>query len=396
VRTQAADVIVDIERYEALQQPPWSDRGHVRQVRAILGGRPPLVTAEQVDALRGLLAQVAAGEALVVQSGDCSEDPADNTAAIVGRKAAVLDLLAGALKLAAPGPVVRVGRIAGQFAKPRSKPYEQVGTVELPAYRGHMVNDPDPKAGRHADPLRILTGYMAAGGIMEHLGWRGPGRPGPRIEAPVWTSHEALLLDYELPMIRTLADGRRWLASTHWPWVGDRTRQLDGAHVALLAAISNPVACKVGPSMGADEIVRLCERLDPHRRPGRLTLIARMGAGTVAERLPGLVAAVQRAGHPVVWLCDPMHGNTITTPDGLKTRLLVAIAQELREFRQVAAAAGAVAGGIHLETTPDDVTECVEDASALASVGERYTSLCDPRLTPWQAVCMVAAWSGAV
>ncbi|MDA0181693.1 3-deoxy-7-phosphoheptulonate synthase [Solirubrobacter phytolaccae] len=393
MRTQAADLIVDIERCEALQQPLWEDHGHVRRVRAILAARPPLVVAEQVDALRELLAQVAAGEALVVQAGDCSEDPADNTAAIVARKAAVLDLLAGTLKLATQQPVVRVGRIAGQFAKPRSKPYEQVGAVELPAYRGHMVNDPDPELGRQADPLRILAGYMAAGGMMEHLGWRGAGRPGPRIEAPVWTSHEALLLDYELPMIRTLADGRRWLSSTHWPWVGDRTRQLDGAHVALLAAISNPVACKVGPSLAADELVRLCERLDPHRTPGRLTLIARMGAGTVLERLPSLLAAVRRAGHPVVWLCDPMHGNTIATPSGFKTRLVGTIAQEVREFRQAVDAAGAVAGGLHLETTPDDVTECADDASALGSVGERYTTLCDPRLTPWQAVAAVLAWT---
>lgn len=209
----------------------------------------------------------------------------------------------------------------------------------------------------------------------------------------MWTSHEALLLDYELPMIRTLADGCRWLASTHWPWVGDRTRQLDGAHVALLASITNPVACKVGPSMSADEVVRLCERLDPHRMPGRLTLIVRMGAGKVADRLPVLVAAVQRAGHPVIWLCDPMHGNTITTPDGRKTRLLVAISQEIGEFRKAVVGAGGVAGGVHLETTPDDVTECVADASALASVGDRYTSLCDPRLTPWQAVSVLAAWS---
>lgn len=397
MRSQAADVIIDIERYEALQQPAWTDSGHVRQVRAILAGRPPLVTAEQVDTLRGLLAQVAASDALVVQSGDCSEDPADSTAAVVQRKAAVLDLLAGTLKLATHQPVLRVGRIAGQFAKPRSKPFEQIGAIELPAYRGHMVNDPDPDAEgrRRADPLRILTGYMAASGIMEHLGWHGPStrHPGSRIEAPMWTSHEALLLDYELPMIRTLADGCRWLASTHWPWVGDRTRQLDGAHVALLASITNPVACKVGPSMSADEVVRLCERLDPHRMPGRLTLIVRMGAGKVADRLPVLVAAVQRTGHPVIWLCDPMHGNTITTPDGRKTRLLVAISQEIGEFRKAVVGAGGVAGGVHLETTPDDVTECVADASALASVGDRYTSLCDPRLTPWQAVSVLAAWS---
>jgi 3-deoxy-7-phosphoheptulonate synthase len=193
-------------------------------------------------------------------------------------------------------------------------------------------------------------------------------------------------------MIREHEDGRRWLGSTHWPWIGDRTRQVDGAHVNMLVEVSNPVACKVGPSMGRAEMVELCGKLDPHREPGRLTLIARMGAGTVTDRLPALVQAVRSAGHPVIWLCDPMHGNTITTPDGRKTRLVEVILREVRQFTRAVASAGGVAGGLHLETTPDDVTECAPDGTALRSVGDRYTSFCDPRLTPWQAASVAAAW----
>jgi 3-deoxy-7-phosphoheptulonate synthase len=196
-----------------------------------------------------------------------------------------------------------------------------------------------------------------------------------------------------MPMLRKLDGGALWLSSTHWPWIGDRTRQVDGAHVALLAGIVNPVACKVGPTVTAAELIDLCGRLDPEREAGRLTLIARMGADRVADRLPWLVDAVRAAGHPAIWLCDPMHGNTITTPDGRKTRLVDRISRELGEFRLAVASAGGVAGGVHLETTPEDVTECVADAGALGTVGARYTSLCDPRLTPWQAMSVVSMWT---
>ena len=387
---------LDTRHLKAAQQPEWSDPLQVRRVRSILAARPPLVRAEDVDALRSLLAHVAVGDAHILQCGDCAEDPEECTAEHIGRKSAVLDLLAGALKLSTRKPVLRVGRIAGQYTKPRSNNTETVDGVELPVYRGHMINSPEPDAeSRRPDPLRILTGYMAANDIMEHLGWRNPTTPQARLitEPHVWTSHEALLLDYELPMIRTLADGTRWLSSTHWPWIGERTRQVDGAHVALLAGVVNPISCKVGPNMAVDELLELSERLDPDREPGRLTFIARMGAGTVAERLPKLVEAVRRAGHPVIWLSDPMHGNTISTPDGRKTRLLETIAQEIGEFKRAVAAGGGVAGGLHLETTPDEVTECAADGTALGGVGDRYASLCDPRLNPWQAVSVISAWS---
>ncbi|MFH8570528.1 3-deoxy-7-phosphoheptulonate synthase [Streptomyces sp. NPDC017993] len=389
--------VTEIQRAKALQQPEWNDLSQIQRVKEILSFRPPLVRVDDVHTLRSLLASVAAGEAHVVQAGDCAEDPEECTAEHVRRKSAALDLLATTLKMVTGKPVLRVGRIAGQFAKPRSNSFEEVGDLVLPVYRGHMVNSPEPDlASRQPDPLRILTGYMAAGDIVEHLGWRAPAlRVWPSIEPLVWTSHEALLLDYEVPMIREVGDGRRWLGSTHWPWIGERTRQLDGAHVELLADVVNPVACKVGPSMTAEEITSLCERLDPLREPGRLTLIARMGADVVSDRLPSLVAAVRSAGHPAIWLCDPMHGNTVTTPGGKKTRLLTAMAREVAGFRRAVAAAGGVAGGLHLETTPDDVTECVADASAVGSAGSRHTSFCDPRLNSRQAVSLVTAWSEA-
>ncbi|MFJ7150389.1 3-deoxy-7-phosphoheptulonate synthase [Streptomyces sp. NPDC100445] len=380
-------------RKPAEQQPEWDDPSQVRRIREVLAGRPPLVEVADVRRLRASLARVARGETLVIQAGDCAEDPGECGAEHVGRKSAVLALLAGTLEAATGKPVLRVGRIAGQFAKPRSKPVERVGDLELPVYRGHMVNgpEPDPESRRH-DPVRILTAYMAASDAMRHLGWRGPAvhGAGPR----VWTSHEALVLDYELPLIRDLGDGRRWLGSTHWPWIGERTRRLDGAHVDLVAGVVNPVAVKVGPTTTAQEVTALCERLDPLREPGRLTLIVRMGADVVTDRLPALVEAVRLAGHPVIWLSDPMHGNTVAAPGGHKTRLLGTLAREIRGFRQAVAAAGGVAGGLHLETTPDDVLECVTDLSALDGPAVRRTSLCDPRLNTEQAVALISAWSG--
>jgi 3-deoxy-7-phosphoheptulonate synthase len=378
----------------ALQQPEWVDQEHVQLVREELVIKPPLVRGEDVHTLRSLLARVAAGQLHVVQSGDCAEDPAECTAGYVARKTALLDVLAGTVKLITHKPVLRVGRMAGQFSKPRSNPTELVGDVELPTYRGHMVNSPEPDLLlRQPDPSRLLAGYRAASDAMRHLGWWGEAQL-PRVEAPVWTSHEALLLDYEIPMLRRDDEGRSLLTSTHWPWVGDRTNQLDGAHVALLAAIVNPVACKVGPSMSPDQLVALCERLDPGRAAGRLTLIARFGADAVADRLAPLVAAVRGEGYPVVWLTDPMHGNTVSGPDGLKTRFVETVIQEVETFQSVVSAERGTAGGLHLETTPDDVTECVSNESMLDQVGDKYTSFCDPRLNPNQAISVVSAWRG--
>jgi 3-deoxy-7-phosphoheptulonate synthase len=390
----SVDALTDVQLKPAPQQPQWADQEQVRQIRDELATKPALVTAEDVRRLRCLLVRVAAGEAHVVQAGDCAEDPAECTAGYVARKTGFIDVLAGTMKMITHKPVVKAARIAGQFAKPRSKPTEWVGGQELPVYRGHMVNCPEPDPeGRKPDPRRLLAGYRAASDAMYHLGWWTPLAP-TGIDTPVWTSHEALLLDYEIPMVRRDEEGRRLLTSTHWPWIGERTRQIDGAHVALLAEVTNPVACKVGPSMTVDDLLALCERLDPGRELGRLSLIVRMGADTVGERLPRLVAAVRAEGHPVIWMTDPMHGNTVSAPDGFKTRYLETIRHEVEDFQCAVRRGGGVPGGLHLETTPDDVTECVPNESHLSEVGNKYTTFCDPRLNLSQAVSVVSAWRG--
>ncbi|RJQ70776.1 phospho-2-dehydro-3-deoxyheptonate aldolase [Pseudonocardiaceae bacterium YIM PH 21723] len=377
----------------AHQQPRWEDPAQVERVRGVLANCPPLVEIESLSRLRMLLAGVAAGHAQVVQAGDCAEDPAECTAAQVERKTGLLQLLGDVVSAITHQPVVPVGRIAGQYAKPRSAATEWVGGVQLPVYRGHMVNgpQPDPEA-RRPDPQRLLTGYWSASQVMAHL----CPTPRARVDPAVWTSHEALLLDYEIPMLRRDRQGRLALTSTHWPWIGERTHQLDGAHVELLADVINPVACKVGPRMTATELIGLCARLDPEREPGRLTFIARMGADAVADLLPPLVEAVSDAGHPVIWLVDPMHANTVTSADGRKTRVVETIIREVTAFQAAVRSAGGVPGGIHLETTPAAVTECVDDEYGVDRLGDDYTTFCDPRLNPRQAVSVALAWQAPV
>jgi 3-deoxy-7-phosphoheptulonate synthase len=373
-----------------MQQPSWEDPGLVTQVREQLAEMPGLVGAEEIGTLRGLLADAAEGRRYVLQAGDCAEDPAECTPGRVGRKAELVDGLAAVMRARTGVPVVRVGRIAGQFAKPRSRPTETVGT-EIPVYRGHMVNSPEPNAeARRPDPKRLVAGYWAASAAVEALRARHERSSRPDGER-LWISHEALLLDYELPMVRGGAGSDAVLASTHWPWIGDRTRQVDGAHVALLSMVANPVACKIGPSADPAEVVALCARLDPERVPGRLALIVRLGAGADPELLPAVVRAVRAAGHPVLWMCDPMHGNTVPGPDNAKTRYLDAIFRDLDAFHEAIERGGAVPGGLHLETTPDPVGECRISREAPESDAP-YTSLCDPRLNPEQAMAVVAAW----
>ncbi|WP_054811743.1 3-deoxy-7-phosphoheptulonate synthase [Nocardia arizonensis] len=379
------------EMRRAPQQPRWENPEQVRLAREFLATCPPLVGPADVDELHRKLAGAAQGELLVLQVGDCAEDPAEHVAA----KTEMLEELAGTMELAGGVPVLQVGRIAGQFAKPRSKDTESIGGIELPSYRGHLVNGPEPDLeSRRPDPLRLLTGFSAATEIMGRLGWLLAGTE--PTQAAVWTSHEALLLDYEQPLVRERSGGRHWLSSTHWPWIGERTRQPYGPHVALLARVSNPVACKVGPSMSVGEITLLCEVLDPDREPGRLTLIARMGADAVETQLPALVAAVRSAGHPVIWLCDPMHGNNTVTAEGRKTRHVRTIVREIQAFQRAVDLAGGVAGGLHLETTPADVLECVDDEFDAQPGAGRSTTLCDPRLNATQAAEVVAAWTPAV
>lgn len=374
-----------------VQQPVWEDPGLVAEVREQIAEMPDLVESAEIETLRGLLADAAVGRRYVLQAGDCAEDPADCTPARVESKADLIDDLAAVMQARTGLPIVRVGRIAGQFAKPRSRPTERVDGGEIPVYRGHMVNGSEPHAeARRPDPKRLVAGYRAASAVMEALRCRHE-RAALRAEERLWTSHEALLLDYELPMVRGEIDSGPVLASTHWPWIGDRTRQVDGAHVALLSAVTNPVACKVGPSSQPAEIVDLCERLDPDRLPGRLTLIVRMGVNAAPELLPAVVRAVRDAGHPVVWMCDPMHGNTVSGPDGAKTRYLKEIFRDLDTFHAVVTGEGGVPAGLHLEVTPDHVGECRISASS-PDPDAPYTSLCDPRLNPRQAMAVVAAW----
>lgn len=380
----------------ASQQPDWHTHPDFGRVHGALLSARPLVSAAETEAAREALAAVASGFARVLQAGDCAESFADSGPARTREKVAVLGRLAEQLGRRTSQDVVRFGRMAGQYAKPRSRPTETVGGAEIPVYRGDSVNSaaPDVHARRH-DPHRMLRAYGASAKVMGALrghrwdaaqdpgsgeGWRGP-----------WSSHEALVLDYENALVRRdPATGRRFLGSTHFPWAGARTRQPGGAHVRLLSSVSNPVGCKIEPSATPREVVRLCEVLDPDRVPGRLTLIVRMGKASVAEALPPIVRAVRRSGHPVVWLSDPMHGNTFRTGSGIKTRHLGDLIEEARCFRQVVEDAGMHAGGLHLEVASGEVTEClggpVRDEAALE---ERYESLCDPRLNPVQALELI-------
>ena len=384
----------------AAQQLDWGDPHQLAQVRNVLSATESLVSAAQVTALRRSLETVANGRALVLQAGDCAEHPDECGKRDIAAKSGLVHRLADTLGAGTGLPVIRAGRVAGQFAKPRSNPVEEIGTVALPAYRGHMVNAPEfDAASRRPDPLRMLMCFMAAREAVRHLGWRaGDDRAERDVESRMWTSHEALLLDYEQPQIRRV-DRRQWmLASTHWPWIGERTRQTDGAHVELLSKVVNPVGCKVGPTMTPAELLDLCERLNPRREPGRLTFIVRMGADVIADRLPALVRAVRDEGHPVLWLSDPMHANTVKHADGTKTREVTTVVEELRRFRSCLDEAGVRAHGVHLETSPYAVAECVGgpgdalSSSAAPTVGS--PSLCDPRLDPEQAAEVVSAWSG--
>ncbi|MFJ9719206.1 3-deoxy-7-phosphoheptulonate synthase [Streptomyces sp. NPDC101213] len=374
----------------AAQQPRWPDPGRLARVHAELARAEPLVTYDSVLALRRLLSRAADGELCVLQAGDCAEDPAECDPAALARKAEMLDVLSDIVRTGAGRPVVRVGRIAGQYAKPRSQPEEEHDGVRLPVFRGALVNAPDPDpAARRPDPARILRCHRAARQALASLDRLGRGEGAPA-EARVWTSHEALLLDYELPQVRRHRSGRSYLASTHWPWVGERTRQPDGAHVRLLAHLDNPVACKIGPTTTVEQVLALCAALDPERSPGRLSLVARFGASRIHGLAP-LVRAVRRAGHPVLWLCDPMHGNGERTGHGLKTRRLTAVMTEISRFVNIVSAEGGRSTGLHLEASPDDIVEC-SGAGFTPAPGPAYRTLCDPRLNLVQAVAATACW----
>jgi 3-deoxy-7-phosphoheptulonate synthase len=390
------DTLLDWDLLPAVQQPLWQTHPAWRDIRETLLHAAPLTSYAETAALRTALAGVARGDARVLQSGDCAERFDECTPGHVSAKVAVLDSLADLLTSRTGQDVVRVGRMGGQFAKPRSRPTDRYGDCELPAFRGHMINSAEPalEARRH-DPWRMLQAYEASHGVFaqlrDHRRRRGSS-PAGRALGP-WACHEALVVDYEGPLVRPCGEeGGRYLASTHLPWIGERTRQPDGAHVTMLAEVRNPVACKIGPSAAPEDVVRLCGVLDPERTPGRLTLILRFGRDRVEEAMPGVVDAVRRAGHPVVWTTDPMHGNTVRTAGGTKTRHLRAVVAEAQAFRRILERRGLHAGGVHLETAGTGVTECVggdvPDEEALTS---RYRTLCDPRLNPEQAHEVVEA-----
>jgi 3-deoxy-7-phosphoheptulonate synthase len=421
----------------ALQQPEWPDPARVEGVRRQLSGAPPLVFAGEVRALHAALAEVAEGRAFLLQAGDCVESFDDFSAVTIREKLRIMLQMAAVLTWGATLPVVKVGRIAGQFVKPRSSPVERVNGAELPSFRGHMVNGEEPTpAARIPDPERMLTGYYQSAATLNLLraftkggfadlsrvhAWnqefvsgspqgRRYGRIAAEIEralrfmaacgidlasepqlheVDVWTSHEGLLLDYEEALTRRDSLTGDWYdCSAHMLWIGERTRASAGAHVEFFTGVLNPVGCKLGPSTTVDEVLELCTRLNPERVPGRLTLITRMGAQATRAVLPELVAAVQDGGHPVAWVCDPMHANGVTTASGRKTRHFDAVMREVEAFFEVHRASGSWAGGIHLEFTGEDVTECLGGAEEVREddLPARYRSLCDPRLNARQSL----------
>jgi 3-deoxy-7-phosphoheptulonate synthase len=386
------------EQTYSAQQPQWRQHRHYRGCCALLASSPPLVTMRELGELQAAIARVAAGELQLLQAGDCAESFYETGKDHVDAKLALLHRLADQLAAGTGREVVRVGRLGGQFAKPRTADVEYVAGTALPVFRGHMVNSEVPShESRAHDPHRMLVAYVASAEVLGQVRADRAAReatPGLDLVTGPWSSHDALVIDYEANLVRSERD-TRFLGSTHLPWIGDRTRQPDAAHVQLLSAVANPVACKIGPATSAAELSELCARLDPDRVPGRLTLIVRLGKTAIAEQLPSLVTSVRSQGHPVVWLSDPMHGNTIRTAAGLKTRLLTDVKAEATEFRRTMFRAGAHPGGLHLEVAVDDVTECLGGTvRAVDQLPDRYTTLCDPRLNPDQAAELVDSWCG--
>ncbi len=403
----AGDVTAEIRdagpKLCAAQQPDWRLHPDYADSMDTLALAPGLVTESEIAELSSSLALAAAGKAQILQAGDCAESFHELAPEHTAAKLALLHGLADRLTAGSGQSVLRIGRIGGQFAKPRSAAVESVGGIALPAFRGHLVNSEEltPEARRH-DPRRMVTAYQASGTVLGRLRAdraarqaasgviRGAAGDGPVVDGP-WSSHDALVLDYELSLVRAGRAGR-YLSSTHLPWLGDRTRQPNSAHVRLLSEMANPVACKIGPTTGIYELRELCERLDPNRVPGRLVLIVRLGKETVSEALPAMLAAVRAAGHPAIWLTDPMHGNTIRVDGDRKTRRLDDVIAEAIRFRRIVERSGAHPGGLHLEAAPG-VTECVGGTvQSVADLGRCYTTLCDPRLNAEQATELVEAW----
>ena len=419
----------------ALQQPAYPDEAALTGVVADLRRRPPLVFAGEVDSLCDLIAQASAGNAFVLMGGDCAESFAHNTADNIRLKVQTILQMAAVLTYGASTPVVKVGRMAGQYAKPRSSDTETRGEVTLPSFRGDSVNGHEfTPESRIPDPTRMLDAYLRSGttlnliraftmggyaDLREVHSWNRGFTANPaykRFESfaeeidramrfmeaagvdfdalrqvDFYSAHEALLLEYEDAMIRVDSrSGRLYDTSAHLLWVGERTRGPQDAHVTLLTGVHNPVGVKIGPDTAPDDVVALIDRLNPTGEAGRLSLITRMGADRLREALPPLVEAVRADGRPVTWITDPMHGNTITADNGYKTRRFEAIMEEVRAFFEVHRALGTVPGGIHVELTGDDVTEVLGGGEHIdeAGLAERYETLVDPRLNHQQSLEM--------
>ncbi len=419
-----------------VQMPDYPNAQALSGVEAQLRQYPPLVFAGEVRRLKRQLAEAAAGRAFLLQGGDCAESFAEFGADSIRDTFRVLLQMAVVLTFGAKCPVVKVGRMAGQFAKPRSAPTEVVGGVELPSYRGDIINDiaPTPEA-RIPDPERMLRAYTQAAASLNLLRAFSQGGFADIHRVHAWTlgftesdeaekyrdmanrisdaldfvtaagvngensdklsrvdfytSHEALLLEYEEALCRVdSTTGLPVAGSGHMIWIGDRTRQPDGAHVTFARGVQNPVGLKCGPTISTDDLKRLIAVLNPENEPGRLTLIARFGAGKVGDHLPRLIRAVEAEGANVVWSCDPMHGNTIKSPSGYKTRPFDLVLREVREFFAVHAAEGTIPGGVHFEMTGKDVTECTGGVRAVTDedLSDRYHTACDPRLNASQAL----------
>ncbi|MEU1073468.1 MULTISPECIES: 3-deoxy-7-phosphoheptulonate synthase class II [unclassified Streptomyces] len=367
-----------------MQQPGWPDQDHVASVVERLREAPAIVAPAEVDRLRERLAAVSRGEAFLLQGGDCAESFAASTEARLRATVRCLVTMGAALTRTAGTPVVLVGRMAGQYAKPRSSDTDALG---LPAYRGDMVNSFEPDlAARVPDPERLVRAHAHASAAMSVV--RGSAHDGHEL----FVSHEALVLPYEQALLRERPPGSRtpglYGGSGHFLWIGERTRQLDHAHIALAELIDNPVGVKIGPNVTPDEAVEYARRLDPDRTPGRLTFITRMGHGRIREALPPIVERITAEGHPVVWQCDPMHGNTQESPSGYKTRRLDHILDEVRGFFEVHRELGTWPGGLHVESSGEDVTECLGGLQELSDddLVARYETLCDPRLNTRQSI----------
>jgi 3-deoxy-7-phosphoheptulonate synthase len=426
----------DWRKLPRIQMPEYQDAYALRAVESKLASYPPLVFAGESRRLKSHLAKVSRGEAFLLQGGDCAESFAQFSADQIRDTFKVMLQMAMVLTFGAKVPVVKVGRMAGQFAKPRSAPTEVVNGVELPSYRGDIINGFDFNAeARVPDPARMLQAYtqsaatlnllraFSTGGFADihrvhawTLGFTGA----PEAEkyraisdqisnaldfmtaagltgetnhelatVEYYTSHEALLLEYEEAICRVDSTSGKWLAgSGHMIWIGDRTRQPDGAHVEFARGVMNPVGLKCGPTMTTGHLKALINKLNPKNEAGRLTLIARFGAGNVGEHLPRLIRAVQEEGLNVVWTCDPMHGNTIKSSSGYKTRPFDSVLREVREFFGVHNAEGTIPGGVHFEMTGQDVTECTGGVRAVTDedLSDRYHTACDPRLNASQSL----------